>query len=132
MKASCYCISLRAAARKISAIYDQGLEPLGVNIAQFSMLRRIERRGPLSITELSHLCELERSTTGRNVKVLEREGLVDITSGEDLREATVALSKGGRRVLDQGAVPWQKAQDEIETKLGPGLARELLSLGDRL
>src|SRR5690348_3712382 len=132
MKSQCYCISLRTAARKITAFYDAALEPVGVNISQFSMLRRIERRGDVSITELSRLCELERSTTGRNVKVLERLGLVVVADGEDQREATVSLSKKGRGVLDEGAPHWKRAQDEIEGKLGARRARELLTTGDAL
>ncbi|WP_119268629.1 MarR family winged helix-turn-helix transcriptional regulator [Taklimakanibacter deserti] len=132
MKSQCYCNSLRTAARKVTALYDQALASVGVNLSQFSMLRRLERAGEVSITELSRLCELDRSTTGRNVKVLERMGLVTAVAGEDQREATLSLSKRGRHVLDEGAPHWKRAQDEIERKLGSRRARELLSLGDDL
>lgn len=132
MKTQCYCISLRTAARKVSALYDQALAPVGVNIAQFSMLRRIERAGETSITDLSRLCELDRSTAGRNVRVLERMGLVKATPGLDQREASLSLSKKGRDVLAEGAGYWKKAQDGIELKLGTRKAAELLKMGDSL
>jgi len=132
MKTQCYCISLRKAARKVTALYDEVLAPVGVNIAQFSMLRRIERVGEASITDLSRLCELDRSTTGRNVRVLERMGLVKTTPGFDQREAKLSLTKKGRDVLAEGAGHWRKAQDEIELKLGLRKAAELLKMGDSL
>lgn len=132
MKSQCYCISLRAVTRKITALYDEAMAPVGVSITQFSMLRRIERAGEVSITELARRCELERSTAGRNVKVLERMGLVAVASGEDQREATVTLTRRARQVLDDGAEHWKRAQDTIESKLGPRMARELLSMGDAL
>jgi DNA-binding MarR family transcriptional regulator len=132
MKGRCFCISLRTAARKITAIYDEALAPVGINIAQYSMLSRMEKAGEVSITELSHLCELERSTAGRNVKVLERMGLVAAAAGKDQREATLSLSKRGRQVLDEAAQYWKQAQDQIEKKLGSRKARDLLDIGDDL
>lgn len=128
MKTKCYCTSLRVAARRVTALYDAALEPAGVTVAQFGMLRRIERAGEVSITELARLCELERSTTGRNVKVLERMELVKTLPGRDQREATVSLSSGGRRALADGDRYWLRAQAEIEAKLGRRKAGALLDL----
>ncbi len=132
MKTKCYCTSLRIAARKVTALYDAALEPVGVNVAQFGMLRRIERAGEVSITELGRLCELDRSTTGRNVKVLERMSLVKTLPGRDHREAMVSLSSGGRRALAEGDRHWRSAQAEIEAKLGAGRAGALLDLAAEL
>ena len=80
----CYCIALRAAARKATSIYDTALEPTGVNIAQFSLLRSIKRATAVSLTELGRMTDLDRSTVGRNVKVLERMGLVRVAGIDDL------------------------------------------------
>ena len=46
MASVCYCSSLRAAARKTTALYDAALAPVGINVAQFGLLRRIERAQP--------------------------------------------------------------------------------------
>ena len=97
MKPVCYCSSLRAAARKTTALYDSALAPVGINVAQFALLRRIERAQPVSLTELGRLADLDRSTVGRNVKVLERLGLVRLASAEDQREAPVTLTRRRRR-----------------------------------
>lgn len=74
MSDPCYCIVLRRASRRLTAIYDAALAPLGVNLAQFSLLRTIRRTEPVSLTRLGHETELDRSTVGRNVRVLEGHG----------------------------------------------------------
>ena len=118
--ASCYCSLLRAATRKIGSVYDDVLAPLGVNIAQYSLLRMIQRLQPVSLTALGRNAELDRSTVGRNVRVLERMGLVEMGRGEDdHREAVVSLAVRGAQVLDEAAPLWEECQREIETRLGP-------------
>ena len=114
----CYCAALRSATRKTTAIYDAALAPTGVNLAQFSLLRKIQRAAPVSLSDLGRLAELDRSTIGRNVKVLQRMGLARVTPGEDHREATVTLDAGGLVVLREGAPLWDEAQRRIEERLG--------------
>ena len=67
---TCYCAALRKATRRLTAAYDAALAPVGVNLAQFSLLRTVSRHGPLSLTDLARRMELDRSTVGRNVKVV--------------------------------------------------------------
>lgn len=114
----CYCILLRTAARKVSGLYDDALAPLGINIAQFSLLRRIARAAPVSLTELGKLCELDRSTVGRNTKVLERMALVTTVPSRDQREATLVLTDRGQDLLRDGAALWEQAQGAVEAVLG--------------
>jgi len=111
---------LRKATRKTTAIYDAALTPAGVNLAQFSLLRKIQRAGSLSLSELGRLAGLDRSTVGRNVKVLQRMGLARVAPGEDHREATVTLNEKGLAVLREAAPLWDAAQRRIEDKLGEG------------
>jgi DNA-binding MarR family transcriptional regulator len=126
--ASCYCAALRAAARRTTAIYDEALAPAGIGVAQFSLLRKIERGGRLSLSELGRLASLDRSTVGRNIKVLRRMGLIEIGSGDDHREATVTLAAGGRVVLRNGAPLWDAAQRRVEAALGDAGAERLRAL----
>ncbi len=132
MASICYCAALRAAARKTTAIYDAALTPTGVNVAQFSLLRRIQRAAPVSLSELGRLAELDRSTVGRNVKVLQRMGLARVTPGADHREATVTLEERGRAALREGAPLWDQAQRKIEGTLGAEAATHLRTLLDAL
>jgi DNA-binding MarR family transcriptional regulator len=120
MSAICYCDVLRTATRKTTAIYDAALAPAGVNLAQFSLLRKIRRAGSVSLSELGRLAALDRSTIGRNVRVLQRMELVRLTPGEDQREATVTLDARGLAALRRAAPLWDDAQRRIEAKLGAG------------
>lgn len=124
----CHCISLRRAGRRVSAEYDAALAPAGIGVAQFSLLRQIGRQAPLSLTDLGALTELDRSTVGRNVGVLMREGLVATSPGEDGREALLSLSASGRRKLKAAAPLWRKAQQKIEKRLGRNGLRQLETL----
>ena len=124
MGTTCYCAALRTAARKTTALYDALLEPAGVTLAQFSLLRKIERVGPVSLTRLGQLAELDRSTIGRNAKALEKLRLVRLGAGEDQREAAVRLTPAGERALMVAAPLWAEAQRRVEAALGDtGLAQ---------
>ncbi len=102
METTCYCAAVRTAARKTTALYDALLEPAGVTLAQFSLLRKIKRAGTVSLTGLGRLAELDRSTIGRNVRALEKLRLVSMASAEDHREAAVRLTPEGERALRVG------------------------------
>ena len=132
MNSPCYCSTLRAAARKATALYDAALAPAGVNVAQFGLLRRIERRGSVSLTELGRLAELDRSTVGRNARVLERLGLVRLAATRDQREAAVSLTEKGAETLRLARPMWEDAQLRIEAALGAGGAETLRALAATL
>src|SRR3546814_14332812 len=100
MMSPCHCSRLRSAARKVGSIYDEALAPLGVNIAQYSLMRTIARRQPVSFTELGHFAQLDRSTVRRNVPVLDRPGLVEVTRGE--RQGVGEGTRGQGRVIHGG------------------------------
>jgi DNA-binding MarR family transcriptional regulator len=102
--------------------------PLGINIGQLSMLREIEKSSPLSLTELGRLSNLERSTVGRNAKVLERMHLVEAVAGEDHREAALTLTAKGTKAVAEAAPLWECAQATIERAMDGGEAARLLTL----
>jgi DNA-binding MarR family transcriptional regulator len=128
METICYCAAVRTAARKTTALYDAALEPAGVTLAQYSLLRKIERAGTVSLTELGRLAELDRSTVGRNVKVLEQLRLVRLTPAKDQREAAVKLTPAGANALRGAAPLWEDAQRRVEAALGAGGAEQLRTL----
>ncbi len=118
--------------RKTTALYDAELQPAGIHLAQYSLMRRIERAGAPSLTELAGLAELDRSTVGRNVRVLEKMKLARLTTAEDQREAAVTLTPEGVEVLRRAAPLWAEAQRRIEATIGPERARTLIDLAAAL
>jgi DNA-binding MarR family transcriptional regulator len=128
MKTICYCAAVRSAARKTTALYDSILEPAGVTLAQYSLLRKIERAGTVSLTRLGRIAELDRSTVGRNVKALEQLRLVQTAPAEDRREAAVRLAPAGEETLRRAAPLWREAQRRVEAALGASGAEHLRAL----
>ena len=114
----CLCIAVRKASRRITNVYDEALAPTGINLAQFSLLKKIRRMAPVSLTDLGKAMELDRSTMGRNVKVLERMGLIQAVAGEDQRQASVELSEAGQATLSTAIPLWEHVQADINARLG--------------
>ena len=88
----CNCFAVRSAARHVTQLYDQLLAPIGLRVTQFSILAKLKRRGPLTINALADDMVMDRTTLGRNILPLERDGLIDAqeTSREGRRpERTV-------------------------------------------
>lgn len=126
--AVCYCAALRKATRRVTALYDEALIAHGLTLAQFSLLRHIRRHGPVSLTELGTRMELDRSTVGRNVRVVEKAGLVRPAETSDQREAAIELTDNGKQILTAAEVEWAKVQGAIEAKLGASGVGELLGV----
>jgi DNA-binding MarR family transcriptional regulator len=120
---------MRAATRRIGARYDEALSPFGINIAQYALLSAIRRQQIASLTDLAVELELDRSTVGRNVRVLERMELVRTArNGVDQREAVVSLSEDGTRKLALAKPRWEACQRAVETMLGEGGVERLEAL----
>ncbi|WP_439599666.1 MarR family winged helix-turn-helix transcriptional regulator [Devosia sp.] len=128
MSDTCICMAVRAASRSLTARYDAVLEPVGISLAQFSLLRTLSQHPPVSLTKLAESVELDRSTLGRNMRVLQRIGLVVIRPGGDLREARLSLTAAGEERLSRAVPIWQAAQDEILRRLGADGAKQLEAL----
>lgn len=121
MNTPCLCTDLRQATRRLTELYDAALASLGINIAQYFLLRTIGGYQPVSLTELGRHAELDRSTVGRNVKVLERMELVGTgREGSDLREALVSLTPAGKALLRKATPAWERCQQGVEARLGAG------------
>lgn len=131
-QASCYCTTLRKAARRVTAIYDEALAPVGISLAQLSLMRNIARSGSISVSDLGRLMELDRSTVGRNLRVLVRLGMARFTSGDDNREAIVVISDEGYRALDLAEPIWDATQRSIETRVGLKSAEALFEALNQL
>ncbi len=115
----CACSQLRRASRAVSAYYDAMLEPVGLTVTQYAILVNIGRAGAVSRSDLAALLGMDRTTATRNLKPLERDGLIGDETGTDRRERQVTLSALGRRKLEEGYVCWSRAQEAFCGALGP-------------
>lgn len=112
----------------MTTVYDDALAPVGINLAQYSLLKNIRRMAPVSLTDLGAAMDLDRSTIGRNIKVLERMGLARPVAGKDQREASIELTEAGQSILTLAIPLWEQAQQAINAKLGPANVAQLEQL----
>nr|WP_315435273.1 MarR family transcriptional regulator [uncultured Pseudomonas sp.] len=110
LPSKCLCTNLRRAARGVSRHYDGALDGFGINVAQYSLLCNLQRLEQPSISELAEAMGLDRSTLGRNLRVLEGEGLVALAEGEDMRNRIVRLTETGVQRLAAALPAWEAAQ----------------------
>lgn len=129
-KTNCTCVAVRRASQAITHFYDRVLEPSGLKVTQLSLLRAVGRLETANISSLSATLQLDRTTLGRNLAVLERDGLVSITPGDDSRTRIVTLTEQGCAALEQAAPLWDAAQARLVEQLGSErlqALREMLS-----
>ena len=123
----CLCTSLRRAAHKASETYDAALAPSGLKVTMYRLLKVVRANSDCSLSELAHALDLDRSTLGRNLGVLERRGLVVRKGLADERARGVELTEGGEAALRAAEPLWRDAQDRMRERL-EGRAPELLEL----
>src|SRR5216684_3937143 len=107
----CNCLALRQAARHVTQFYDQCLAPAGLPTTQLSILAKLKRLGPLTINALARELVMDRTTLGRTMLPLERDGLVTIVPGRsDRRSKELHLTKAGAERLGVASRLWTEAQ----------------------
>jgi DNA-binding MarR family transcriptional regulator len=115
----CNCLAMRQAARHVTQFYDQCLAPTGLRTTQFSMLEKLQRLGPMSINALATALVMDRTTLGRTMLPLERDGLIAVESAaSDRRSKELRLTKAGGARLRAALKLWNEAQQRFEAAFG--------------
>jgi DNA-binding MarR family transcriptional regulator len=125
----CNLLALRQASRHLSRLYDQQFAPLGLKGSQYSILSRLAAGGASSINALAATLVMDRTTLGRNIRPLEREGWITIAVDPgDARGRLLEISAEGRAVLAKARVGWRRAQERFETVYGGTKAAALRTM----
>jgi DNA-binding MarR family transcriptional regulator len=132
MNPTCNCYSLRQATRRVTQLYDRALAPTGLRATQVSLLREVDRLGPIPLNALADEMVMDRATLGHNVRPLLAQGLLQLVVGKDRRRREVSLTAKGKRTLAKGWELWRHAQDGFEKALGAEQAAELRTLLHRV
>jgi len=115
----CNCLAVRQAARHITQFYDQFLAPSGLRTTQFSILAKLRRLGPMTINALAAAMVMDRTTLGRNVLPLERDGLIAVEQGSrDRRSKELRVTEAGEARFRAGVKGWVQAQRQFEKSFG--------------
>jgi DNA-binding MarR family transcriptional regulator len=114
----CTCSRLRRAARAVTQLYDDALEPVGLRVTQLSLLRTLQRQGTLRIGDLAARTLLDRTALSRNLEPLAEKKLVTITAGRDARTREVTLTRQGIAAIAAAAPYWDRVQREVARHVG--------------
>ncbi len=123
---ACACFSLRKATRMVTQLYDEALKPAGIRATQFMVLVGTGSAGPISVNQLADRIVMDRTTLTRNLKPLDREGLIAVRPGDDLRVREVSLTAKGRKTLDRAYPLWERVQARLRQKIGDSRVDRLL------
>jgi DNA-binding MarR family transcriptional regulator len=125
----CTCLAVRQAARHITQFYDRYLAVAGLRTTQYSILMKLKFMGPLTINTLARELVMDRTTLGRNILPLEREGLIRIAPGRrDRRSKELQLTEAGATRLRAARQGWTAAQVQFDAIFGRQRAAGLRAL----
>jgi DNA-binding MarR family transcriptional regulator len=125
----CNCLALRQASRHVTQFYDRVLAPTGLRTTQFSILAKLKRMGPMTINALAASLVMDRTTLGRNILPLQREGLIAVAEGrEDRRSKELHLTGAGAARLRVCVKLWTRAQTRFETVFGSRRSLDLRAI----
>jgi DNA-binding MarR family transcriptional regulator len=75
----------------------------------------LNRPEPASISDVSALLAMDRTTLTANLKPLERRGLVAVTvDNADKRTRRLSLTPAGRALLSSAVPAWRRTHADIE------------------
>ena len=122
----CVCFNIRKSTRLLTAHYDRVMNPTGLKATQFSLLMTMLLQDSASVSQLANILGMDRTTLSRNLRLLEKKGLITVTTGEDRREQRIGLTDRGREVIDQAMPFWEEAQAEVVATFGEEWVQEFL------
>ena len=133
--ADCNLFATKQAARFVTQLYERHLAVVNVTSSQVTILAVLHQRPDITMTELSEMVVMDRTSLVRAIQPLSRDGYILQKSEPGSRKISLSLSKAGtRKYLD--AVPcWRAAQEEYEELVGKDRAKllrqELMAITQR-
>jgi len=106
----CAGTNIRLAARRITRFLEARMQETDLSLPQFGLMTHIAAAENDTIGTLAERADLDQSTLSRNLRGLERAGLVEIAVVEkDLRRRAVWLTEKGARRLEAAIPIWRRA-----------------------
>jgi DNA-binding MarR family transcriptional regulator len=115
---NCTCFNVRRISRVITQFFDAEVRRHGIRPTQTPILRALQARTGWGMAELSEWLGMERTTLLRNLRPLQREGLVRTTGGGRGGHVELEITAKGRTTLAKTLPAWRSAQDKVVATLG--------------
>ena len=123
---ACTCGELRRAARAVTLLYDKAFESSGLLSTQLGALHTIYNSASITISKLAGELDMDRTTLTRNLSVLERQGLINISSGKDHRTRIITITSKGTNSIANASPLWNEIQRKVKQEMGEKAWHELI------
>ena len=124
---NCVCFNLRSVARAVTQFYDAEMRRYGIRPTQASILSVLQAKNSWTMAELSDRLGMDRTTLVRNLRPLQRDGLVRSAGGGRGRLVELAITPKGRKQIEKLAPAWKSAQTAVVKTLGENRWSTILS-----
>ena len=117
----CPALRIREASRLLTRVYDAALRPLALQSSQLSVLVAVAMFGEdgATIGALAQRLVMDRTTLTRNVRPLEKAGLVRVSRAPgDARARVITLTRSGERMIEAAHPLWEEAQRRVRDSVG--------------
>ena len=115
---TCVCLNLRKAARAVTQVFDNALQPLGLRSTQLPVLGTLASFGSMTISQLAEELVMDRTSLTRLLRPLESAGWLEIVPGEDRRTREVSLTDRGKETVVDAVPLWETAQEYVLERMG--------------
>ena len=115
---NCACFNVRRVARVITQFFDAEMRRHGIRPTQTPILGALKARSGWGMAELSDWLGMERTTLVRNLRPLQRDGLVRANGGGRGGHVELEITEKGRVGLAKMLPAWRSAQDKVVATLG--------------
>jgi DNA-binding MarR family transcriptional regulator len=115
---NCVCFNLRWVTRAVTQFYDSEMRRHGIRPTQGTILSSLQARESWNMAELSDWLGMDRTTLVRNLRPLQRDGLVKAVGGGRGRLVELAITAKGRKQMEKLKPAWRAAQRAAVKTLG--------------
>jgi len=112
----CACAGVRRAARLVTQLYGHEMGKR-IEPSQFSLLVALERLPGCSQTLLGRALGFDKATLSRNLRLMERNGWIELARAEDQRERGYRLTSSGEELLAATKPGWKRAQEKLRAAM---------------
>jgi DNA-binding MarR family transcriptional regulator len=115
---NCVCFNLRWVTRAMTQFYDSEMRRHGIRPTQATILLAVKAKESWSMAELSDWLGMDRTTLVRNLRPLQRDGLVQAVGGGRGNRVELTITAKGRKQIEKLTPAWKSAQSAAVKTLG--------------
>ena len=112
---NCIGLRLRRLSRIVDGYYRKNLIDYDITENQLTILFLLSEMKKVEQGRIGKVLKLERSTVSRNIKLLEKKGLIKRTPEY---KPEIELTTKGKNIALELIPHWEKTMDELIAKLG--------------